>query len=319
VSVVSNSDSYPCVAKFNVDTKSRNFLVDTGAQVSICKKNVVEGKQIFSPNNIRNIHGIEGKGLQVLGSADVDLKIKNKKFTDNFVVCNDNLALDTDGLLGLDFLCQNKARIDLGEHSLELDGLKLPLLSKAEAAVEKLQYNDCNNVTMSDSNTSNVVDVDSSNVLLQNKTSSAVVEDTFVILKESIEIPARCEAVCVGLHNSVATGTRLIEPVDVGVNGVLSARLLVQSSSAELPIRLVNISDGSVKIPAKTKIGRLEVVDEVESEVNLNSDIVANKSVLMISGSSFEVDKYFKLDHLSAEAKTMLTKLLKESIKIFLC
>ena len=85
-----------------------NFLLDTGAAVSLIRKDVWEQvnakkQQQLSPTGHRLV-GVDGTPLKILGAAQVGIRIGRELFFADLIILE---CLTTDAIFGLDFLQAN--------------------------------------------------------------------------------------------------------------------------------------------------------------------------------------------------------------------
>ena len=94
---VTNSPLLTVVA--NVGTAKFNFLVDTGASVSIIPRSLLD--DVYISPSVVNITSVNGQVIKVHGEAKLDLCIKELRriYPWNFVIAD-----TTQPLLGMDFL-----------------------------------------------------------------------------------------------------------------------------------------------------------------------------------------------------------------------
>ena len=115
----------------NLNGVGINFLVDTGAAVSLLHSSVwrrLSGVALETWTGPRLV-SVDGSALQILGGAKVTLRVEDAVVS-LYVVVTDNLT--TEGILGIDFLRHNRCIIDLSSSTLTLaDGKVIQLLHKA--------------------------------------------------------------------------------------------------------------------------------------------------------------------------------------------
>lgn len=101
---------------FYCNNRKYSFLVDTGASVSIIKKNGLPDSMRIC-NNITTINGIGGQ-INSLGNVTLKLVTENNDtFSHKFHVFQ-NLPIQATGILGLDFLSTYGCNIDLATNVL---------------------------------------------------------------------------------------------------------------------------------------------------------------------------------------------------------
>lgn len=115
---------------FYVGNKKYFWLIDTGASISVIKKDAVPiNTSIFRDDTV--INGIAGQ-IQSAGYVSLQLthNIEHSGMTFNhkFFVF-DSVPLKADGILGLDFLCKHASNIDLGTNIITfyLNGMECSL------------------------------------------------------------------------------------------------------------------------------------------------------------------------------------------------
>lgn len=110
--------------------KSLNFLIDTGAGISIIKAELLHPELLVDVNKKLNIQGItESKEpCKTMGRAKINLNIKNKKLDHLFHIVNNKRVptLKYDGILGDDFLTQNNAKINYATKNIEINNIIVP-------------------------------------------------------------------------------------------------------------------------------------------------------------------------------------------------
>lgn len=104
-----------------------SFLIDTGADLSLIKRNsILKNTTIWSQLATR-IDGISsaGRNTQTLGTAEATIIINDTVYTQEFQVVDDSVVdLDQDGLLGADILKKCGMRIDFGTQSISFNKTK---------------------------------------------------------------------------------------------------------------------------------------------------------------------------------------------------
>lgn len=112
------------------------FLIDTGASVSILNGYVIHGLNIKLIPIMKNrlITSISGQPLPVAGTAHIEICFAHKNIVHEFVVCEDNLALSTDGLLGTDFLSKHEAEICYARNEIKIGSDRIKIASVNENA-----------------------------------------------------------------------------------------------------------------------------------------------------------------------------------------
>lgn len=106
------------------------YLVDTGSDICLIKKQYLKGDTICYPVNKLRLHGITTEVLYTLGSCKTKIKISDSLFIDQeFHIVPDEFPLIAHGILGYDFLSSHKCSLNFSESILEFCEfrIKLPL------------------------------------------------------------------------------------------------------------------------------------------------------------------------------------------------
>ena len=98
------------------------FLVDTGAAVTLLQQDtwmriIAHHPQHLSRWSEQRLVGVDGSSLTIHGSAQVDVKLNGKELSANIVVV---IPVTVEAILGIDFLKNYNALIDLVKESLHL-------------------------------------------------------------------------------------------------------------------------------------------------------------------------------------------------------
>ena len=94
------------------------FLVDTGAAVTLVRKEVWEctkGRQQLEPWHGQKLVGVNGLPVTTYGSVKVELKVDGNTFHHQAIITD---VTTTDVILGLDFLEQQECLIDTAKKTL---------------------------------------------------------------------------------------------------------------------------------------------------------------------------------------------------------
>lgn len=110
------------------------FVVDTGADISIFKKSKISKEQYFYPNRKCVIQGITDTKMQSIGTTYTNIHFSNEcKIEHAFQIVEDNVLIEADGILGLDFLTKTKANLDYDTWTLTINTqnkvTEVPILS----------------------------------------------------------------------------------------------------------------------------------------------------------------------------------------------
>ena len=110
-----------------VDGKPCRLTVDTGAERTLARADVVTAQQL--PDAQRQFRGVTGHCVQLKGPVEVRIGIGSIEEELPVYVANMEECL-----LGLDYLEQNEACVDLRRKSLRLRGEAVPLLPEDDCA-----------------------------------------------------------------------------------------------------------------------------------------------------------------------------------------
>lgn len=104
----------------------RTFLCDSGASVSLLKLGVLPTNALVRRGAF-SAHGASGAKIDILGQTFVLMRFGNFEFEHKFWVCRDNLQINTNALLGLDFILSFAASVNSRSMKLEFEQLAIPL------------------------------------------------------------------------------------------------------------------------------------------------------------------------------------------------
>jgi hypothetical protein len=94
---------------------SKEFIVDSGSAISLIKPGI-------GPSKVRSSSmtsfGVMGDKIDITGEQDVQFCLENWNYWHTFCVCS--LPTEADGILGMDFLSEMGASLDIGRQMLKL-------------------------------------------------------------------------------------------------------------------------------------------------------------------------------------------------------
>ena len=97
----------------DISTAKCSFLIDTGADISLLKANIVKGSTIVNTDTKCNITGISTDNIPTLGSTDARIILtEEKQIIQTFQLVEKDVHIPTDGILGRDFLVKYHCKID---------------------------------------------------------------------------------------------------------------------------------------------------------------------------------------------------------------
>lgn len=91
---------------------SRLFLLDTQADISVIKNTAIKTDSFINDNDIIKIRGITDGFVQTYGTINTDIILNDYAIPQEFHVVSDTFAIPSDGILGRDFIKNNKCQID---------------------------------------------------------------------------------------------------------------------------------------------------------------------------------------------------------------
>lgn len=120
----------------NIINDSASFIVDTGAELTLIKENVIANKQ-YSTNNIIQLKGINEKIVFTLGTVSLNIKIGEYTVPHDFHIIPESFPINHDGILGRDFLQANNSIIDYNQGTLTISGELFKLLPPKNSVILK--------------------------------------------------------------------------------------------------------------------------------------------------------------------------------------
>ena len=228
ITAVQSKSKSDCHVQGSVDGVSTNFLVDTGADVSLLSielwkqvEATAQSKPELEPGVAAQVLvGVQGSPLQIHGVASVEVELAKEKFSSRVIIVD---SLTSEAILGKDFLKANKCVIDVGRNTLHFE---------------------TRGVTLS----------------FNSPPGSQQVARVAVTLNETLEIPAHSEMeVMAGIPGAATEGTWMMEQEEKN-SAVRVARALVTPEQKEVPVRLLNLRDKSIIVRKGTAVAKLDAV-----------------------------------------------------------
>lgn len=106
------SDYITMLCEINGVKRKCSYLVDTQADISVFKYSSIPGTPYFDETNVINIKGITHDSLKSLGTIHVGLYTEQDVIDHEFHVVPDEFNIDSDGIIGKDFLAFYRCKID---------------------------------------------------------------------------------------------------------------------------------------------------------------------------------------------------------------
>lgn len=111
--------------------RSCTFLVDTQADISLIKISYINPNITINDSEIINITGITPNAISTLGTICTNLIISNQLIRQVFHIVSDDFHIPASGILGKDFLKDNKCKLDYENMTIsvlaENTRLKIPI------------------------------------------------------------------------------------------------------------------------------------------------------------------------------------------------
>ena len=225
-------------------------LLDTGAAVTLLRQDVwtraLPQRPTLKPWSGATLVSAGGTPLTIHGHACIDFELGGRKFHTDFVVVS---PLTSEAILGIDFLQEQLAMIDLGQKQLRLRKSGCHIALNAPTPVQS-----CSAIQ------------------------SVRMMSTVELLPRAVtEVPAYCE--------TAADGVWLVEET-VGKNEHIAvARAIVKPTSASIPVSVVNISDEPVTLYAGMVVASMQPIEppaEVGSISNVEAEGVDEEKQQML-------------------------------------
>lgn len=121
-SVYTLNPNYADFVQLNLFNKNNpyTFLVDSQADISLVKISCLNPNIILNENEKISITGITTFSIQTLRTIHTQLTISNFSIPQIFHVVNDDFNIPSNGILGKDFLKNNKYKIDYGSMTISV-------------------------------------------------------------------------------------------------------------------------------------------------------------------------------------------------------
>lgn len=119
-----NNTSKPNSVLLNIDilqNANAYFLIDTGADISVIKKQFINPNVDCYPSKKCSVKGIGNETFETLALCPAKISIDNFILHHSFHIVDDSIPLHYEGILGFDFLNTYDCLIDLKNHCLNLN------------------------------------------------------------------------------------------------------------------------------------------------------------------------------------------------------
>jgi hypothetical protein len=101
------------------------FLIDTGAELSLCKYSSIKEGISYNPTKTVNVKGISDSIEKTLGELKIRLCAAGHEREHPFQIVGDGIDIPCDGILGKDFFEKEKAKIDYSRRQVIMGGVRV--------------------------------------------------------------------------------------------------------------------------------------------------------------------------------------------------
>jgi hypothetical protein len=101
------------------------FLIDTGAQLSLCKYASIKEGPLYDPRRVINVKGISSYTESTLGEIEMVLSTENYEPAHTFHIVGDGIRIPYYGIIGQDFFESKRARIDYEKKEILMGDVRL--------------------------------------------------------------------------------------------------------------------------------------------------------------------------------------------------
>lgn len=214
------------------------LLVDTGAAVTLLRKDVWSQTTTtakLEPWPGPSLVSAGGTPLTVHGCTHLDLSLGGNTFSTNFVIVS---PLTSEAILGIDFLQEQQAQIDLGRGSLSLlkNGSNIRLTLPITGLPSTIPHQ--------------------------------------VRIRDTVSIPPRSVMDVAAVCTTWGEGLWMVEEAPHRYPGLVVASILVENRPASLPVSVLNMSTSSITLYAGSVVAKVSpvqsplVVGEIDKRGN---------------------------------------------------
>jgi len=273
------------------DVKCR-FVIDTGSSVTIISSRLFDKVSMYCDLKLRPVNDslkleVADKGsLNVEGVATISFKVKSVEFTWEMYVAD----IQEDGLLGLDFLFENKYVLS-AKSGLKLNGRKYACVTETNSLTSRVKASE--DITIPVGN----------EVIIKGH-----VDNNGFLLSEGL----------------ISNDDQLTSPSFMIANTVV--RLQSEQDKNVVPVRLFNVTDSEFSIKRGDFLGKIEAVDriftdetEAESHGKLPRDVFKVNRILVKDDLPEHIQDLFQRssENLTSEESSKLCNLLKDNTSVF--
>jgi len=101
------------------------FLIDSGASLCVISKHFVYISKVNVIEVDLDLIGVTGTKLKVLGLAEIDFTMEKMQFRHKFVICENPLSIKTTAIIGVDFLKDHQAVLELHKGTMTINNVPI--------------------------------------------------------------------------------------------------------------------------------------------------------------------------------------------------
>ena len=297
------------------------FMVDNGATVNLVKIGALDPNALVDTSRAIPLIGISDQTVETLGT--ISLTIRDKPVT--FLVTYDNFPIDQDGVLGRNYLKQEKAVISYHYNTLMIGSDVMRPIAFISSSESPKPINICEVIV--DDKLENTLNTDSG--LPPSTTVEEITSADHILVENEptpkpapirYTIPRRCRKVL--KINVVNKGMRegYLPVLDVGYDDVYVGEGIVRVENDCCQVMAINTREDDVTIEVKP--GELIPFEYAAMDFEPGSEddveVGANNPIVESYKRTQELKKIISTDHLNAEEKDSVEKLISDYTKVFL-
>jgi hypothetical protein len=112
------------------------FLIDTGAELCLCKYSSIKEGISYDTRKTLNVKGISDSIIKTLGELNIGLCTKGHKMEHPFQIVGDGIDIPYDGILGKDFFERKGAKIDYSQRQVIMGKVRVKFDTDVEVDKE---------------------------------------------------------------------------------------------------------------------------------------------------------------------------------------
>lgn len=130
-------NDYICVESKDVKGAETKLPIDSGAHINLIKSKVLKENMRWDSRRAVTIKSIVNEEVRTEGPVSVCLSNGvGSNWVTQFQAVNESIDLPLDGLLGLEFLDENKVVLDYGRRRMQIRGVWIELREESEEATD---------------------------------------------------------------------------------------------------------------------------------------------------------------------------------------